>query len=176
VEWEYSPVRIVERLGQQSEFTTNPFVNVIPLLASVVRTVGMCASSSKRWSSVRMRTMFGCTVNPVPLTASPSGFWTAIGPLVVPCGTTVLSSLLDITWNLAGVPLNVTDVVDLNAEPEIVTVDPTGPAERESWVIVGAAAWAMPGTTTRIIAVVVSTRVFLARLSAICGLLGRVGE
>jgi hypothetical protein len=84
--------------------------------------------------------------------------------------------LLDITWNLAGVPSNVTDVVDLNAEPVIVTLDPTGPADRESSVIVGAAAWAMPGTTTRIIAVVVSTRVFLACLSAMCGLLGRVGE
>ncbi|MCI0636163.1 MAG: hypothetical protein L0206_19950 [Actinobacteria bacterium] len=34
VEWEYRPVRIVERLGQQTGLTTYAFVNVTPWLPS----------------------------------------------------------------------------------------------------------------------------------------------
>src|SRR6185437_2144989 len=54
------PVRIVERLGQQSELVTNAFVNVTPWSTSRRRTTGIDQSVSQRWSSVRMRTMFGC--------------------------------------------------------------------------------------------------------------------
>ena len=63
----------------------------------------------------------------------------AIGPLVAPSGTTAFSWLLDMGWNFAGVPLNVTAVVDFNAVPVIVTVDPHGPAVWESPVMLGAA-------------------------------------
>src|SRR6185437_1541849 len=54
------PVRIVERLGQQSELVTNAFVNVTPWSTSRRRTTGIDHSVSQRWSSVRMRTMLGC--------------------------------------------------------------------------------------------------------------------
>jgi hypothetical protein len=118
--------------------------------------------------------MLGCTVN-AALTAPPSGFRTAIGPVVAPFGTKVSSRPLDTGSNVAGVPLNETEVVDFNAVPVIVTADPVGPADRESPVMLGTFAWAMPGGTKRIIAIAVSTRVFLALLRAI-DLLGRVQE
>jgi hypothetical protein len=55
---EYSPVRIVERLGQHSGFTTKAFGKSIPLATSWLCTIGICPSSSQRWSSVRIRIRF----------------------------------------------------------------------------------------------------------------------
>src|SRR5918992_1059537 len=50
---------MLARLGQQSEFTTNPFENVTPCPTSSRRTFGIAASVSQRWSSVRTSTMLG---------------------------------------------------------------------------------------------------------------------
>lgn len=55
-------MRIVERLGQQNEFVTNALVKVTPWSTRSLRTFGIDQSVSQRWSSVRMRTMFGCLV------------------------------------------------------------------------------------------------------------------
>src|SRR5207247_3823477 len=59
VECEYSPVRMLARLGQQSELTTNMFVKSTPCSTSSDRTFGMAHRVSHRWSSARMNTMFG---------------------------------------------------------------------------------------------------------------------
>src|SRR3954467_3492903 len=59
VPWEYFPVRIVVRDGQHSGLTTNASLNLTPLPISSCFTVGIRESSSKRWSSVRISTMFG---------------------------------------------------------------------------------------------------------------------
>src|SRR6185295_4102782 len=68
---EYSPVRMLERLGQQSAVVTNPFGKVTPELASSRTTFGItgvgtgagraCSvkTVSQRWSSVRIRMRFG---------------------------------------------------------------------------------------------------------------------
>src|SRR5215211_2041759 len=50
---------MLARLGQHSGFVTNPFANVTPFSTSWLCTVGMYDTVSERWSSVRMRTMFG---------------------------------------------------------------------------------------------------------------------
>src|SRR5437763_8041117 len=50
---------MLARLGQHSEFTTNPFVNSTPWSTSSRCTFGICASVFHRWSSVRMSTMLG---------------------------------------------------------------------------------------------------------------------
>src|SRR6187431_2189641 len=59
VPWEYFPVRIVVREGQHSGLTTNASLKRTPLPTSSCLTIGMRESSSKRWSSVRISTMFG---------------------------------------------------------------------------------------------------------------------
>jgi hypothetical protein len=89
--------------------------------------------------------MLGCTVKPIGLTVAPSGFCTAIRPLVAPWGTTAFSWLLETGWNFAEVPLNETEVVDFKAVPVIVTVAPTGPWAGLSPLIVGEAACATLG-------------------------------
>ena len=57
---EYSPVqhRGAAR-GSTADSETKPFVNVMPLARSSFCMFGMYCSSSHRWSSVRMNTMFG---------------------------------------------------------------------------------------------------------------------
>jgi hypothetical protein len=56
---EYWPERIDARDGQHSDVVTNEFLNVIPCAAISRSTFGMSPSVSKRWSSERIRTMFG---------------------------------------------------------------------------------------------------------------------
>ena len=56
---EYSPVRIVTRAGQHSGLETNPLRNWMPRSMRSLCRFGMYCSSSHRWSSVRMNTMFG---------------------------------------------------------------------------------------------------------------------
>src|SRR5213595_2452358 len=46
-------------LGQHSGFDTYAFVNLTPRVTSRCRTSGMAHSESHRWSSVRIRMMFG---------------------------------------------------------------------------------------------------------------------
>jgi hypothetical protein len=48
VEWEYCPVRIDVRLGQHSEFTTNPLEKVTPWLTNAVWTLGIAHRVSHR--------------------------------------------------------------------------------------------------------------------------------
>src|SRR5438093_13073225 len=56
---EYWPVRMVVRLGQHSEFVTNPLSNVTPRAARRASTWGMADRVSQRWSSVRIKTILG---------------------------------------------------------------------------------------------------------------------
>src|SRR3954470_4541948 len=133
---EYFPVRIAVRLGQQSGSTTNPFVNVVPLSISCDCTVGI-DSSSKRWSSVRINTMFGWTRKSCVDTTEPAGFVTVTGPVVAVSGTTAVSSWFDTTWKDADTPLKRTDRVAVKRVPWIVTVMPVGPTPGENDVIVG---------------------------------------
>src|SRR5436853_279728 len=123
---EYFPVRIAVRLGQQSGSTTKPFVNVVPLSISCDCTVGI-ESSSYRWSSVRISTMFGWTWKSSVDAAEPAGFVTVIGPVVAVSGTTAVNSWFETTWNDADTPLNWTDRVAVKRLPWIVTVMPVGP-------------------------------------------------
>src|SRR5215210_6089440 len=55
---------MVARLGQQSGFVANAFVNVTPCSTSLAWTVGIVERVSQRWSSVRRRTMFGTAAAP----------------------------------------------------------------------------------------------------------------
>jgi hypothetical protein len=48
VEWEYSPVKMLDRLGQHNGLDAKPFVNSMPLATSWDSTVGMAHSVSKR--------------------------------------------------------------------------------------------------------------------------------
>src|SRR5688572_23075497 len=63
---------MLARLGQQRAFTTNAFVNVTPRPTRSRCTVGIAPSVSKRWSSVRTKTMFGRVAAAAPLTAESS--------------------------------------------------------------------------------------------------------
>src|SRR5205085_3831244 len=51
--------RIEARLGQHEEFATKAFVKFTPWSTRSDCTVGIAQSESHRWSSVRIRTMFG---------------------------------------------------------------------------------------------------------------------
>src|SRR5438132_5340016 len=59
VECEYSPVRMVARLGQHRELTRKALANVMPWATRSRCTIGMAHSVSHRWSSVRTSTMLG---------------------------------------------------------------------------------------------------------------------
>src|SRR5437868_2917474 len=107
VPWEYLPVRIVARLGQHSGSTTKPFVNETPLSMRAECTPGI-ESSSHRWSSVRISTMFGCTVKLVALAAVPSGVVTVTGPVRAPRGTVAVICVSESTWNVAWTSLKAT--------------------------------------------------------------------
>ena len=57
---------MLERLGQHTGLETYPFEKLTPFATSSDRTVGMAHSVSKRWSSVRIRTMSGCRLDVTP--------------------------------------------------------------------------------------------------------------
>src|SRR2546421_11412117 len=59
VECEYSPVRMVARLGQHKELTRKALANVMPWATRSRCTIGMAHSGSHRWSSGRTSTMLG---------------------------------------------------------------------------------------------------------------------
>jgi hypothetical protein len=67
------------------------------------------------------------TVNAVELVPVPSSVVTEMGPVVAPAGTSVDIRLLDLTENVAGVPLKVTAVAPARWSPWIVTAVPIGP-------------------------------------------------
>src|SRR6266496_1900901 len=67
---EYCPVRMVARDGQHSDVVTNELAKVTPCPPRRVRTSGITAMVSHRWSSVRIRTMFGRGLRRVPSTSS----------------------------------------------------------------------------------------------------------
>ena len=81
-------------------------------------------------------------VNGVKDTAVPPAVVTLITPDVAPAGTVAVMVLSSFTTNSALVPLKVTDVAPVNAEPNIVVVPPTPPWSGVKKVIVGI------GTTT----------------------------
>jgi hypothetical protein len=61
--WEYWPLRMVAREGQQSALETKAFEKLMPLALSTERVFGMYLRSSFRMSSVRMKTMLGLAVS-----------------------------------------------------------------------------------------------------------------
>jgi hypothetical protein len=72
------------------------------------------------------------------LVAVPAGEVTAMGPVVVPVGTLVATWLSEIIVKLVAVPLKVTDCVEVNPFPVIVTLVPTGPPTGAKELIAGA--------------------------------------
>ena len=94
VVWEKFPVRIVAREGQQNEFVTNAFLNVIPWSTRSDCTCGIAQRVSKRWSSVRIRTMFGRFVVATDAVPAPFGGGSVVPPpidrIVEPPWTTVV--------------------------------------------------------------------------------------
>ena len=74
------PVRMVARDGQQNELVTNAFLKVIPWSTSRDCTWGIAQSVSKRWSSVRMRTMFGRFVVATVAVPAPFGGGSVVPP------------------------------------------------------------------------------------------------
>ena len=83
------------------------------------------------------------TVKTPELAPAPLGVVTPIAPVVAPAGTAAVIDESLLTVNVvAGVPLNVTDVAPVKAEPLIATDVPTGPltgAKDETaggWVLV----------------------------------------
>ena len=57
--WEYCPLMMVARDGQQSAFETKAFSKVMPVLCNSALVCGMYWRSSLRMSSVRMNIMLG---------------------------------------------------------------------------------------------------------------------
>ena len=88
------------------------------------------------------------TVKPDALVAVPPAVVTLIGPPVAPDGTVAVICVSELTVKLAPVPLNVTELAPVNAEPVIVTDVPGGPLVGEKEEIVGAAGGAVlhPGS------------------------------
>src|SRR3954452_19166115 len=74
------------------------------------------------------------------LLAVPAGLVTVIAPVFALTGTVIVSFVPDTTLNLAGTPLNVTDVVPLRFVPLRETEIPGFPLVIESFVIVGTGA------------------------------------
>src|SRR6266516_1102434 len=67
---EYCPVRMVARDGQHSDVVTNELAKVTPCPPRSFRTSGITPKLSHRWSSERIRTMFGRGLRRVPSTSS----------------------------------------------------------------------------------------------------------
>src|SRR6185436_15488017 len=80
----------------------------------------------------------GMTVKSPALVAVPPGVVTLILPVVAPAGTVVLICVLDTTLKVAAVPLKLTLVVPVKADPVMVTTAPTRPLVGENEEIVGA--------------------------------------
>jgi hypothetical protein len=70
--WEYWPLRMVAREGQQSALETKAFEKLMPLALSTERVFGMYLRSSFRMSSVRMKTMLGLAVSTPNLVINPA--------------------------------------------------------------------------------------------------------
>src|SRR5437868_7314432 len=148
VPWEYLPVRIVARLGQHSGSTTKPFVNETPLSMRAECTPGI-ESSSHRWSSVRISTMFGCTVKLVALAAVPSGVVTVTGPVRAPRGTVAVICVSESTWNVAWTSLKATADASVKFAPVITIETPIVARSGSKPLMTGEVACATDGTPTR---------------------------
>src|SRR6185436_17543026 len=105
----------------------------------------------------------GMTVKSPALVAVPPGVVTLILPVVAPAGTVVLICVLDTTLKVAAVPLKLTLVVPVKADPVMVTTAPTRPLVGENEEIVGAGGMTVkspalvavpPGVVTLILPVV----------------------
>src|SRR5436190_13658601 len=147
VPWEYFPVRIVARLGQHSGSTTKPFENVTPLSISADCTPGI-ESSSHRWSSVRISTMFGWTVKSEELAAVPSGVLTVTGPVTEPRGTLAVICVSESTVKDAATPLNATADASVKFAPVITIGTPIVAWSGSKPLMTGDAACATDGTPT----------------------------
>ena len=79
----------------------------------------------------------GGTVKPPGLRADPAAVVTTIAPVVAPAGTVATSQVSQRTENVAGTPLNVTDVAPARYVPWIATLVPTAPDPGERLVTVG---------------------------------------
>src|SRR5215218_10280130 len=62
--WEYWPLMMVARVGQQSALETKAFEKYMPLSPNTERVFGMYLRSSLRMSSARMKTILGLAVVP----------------------------------------------------------------------------------------------------------------
>ena len=69
----------------------------------------------------------GATVKLVALVAVPPGVVTAIGPVVALAGTVAVICVLESTWKVAAVPLNLTQLAPVNPVPVSVTPAPAAP-------------------------------------------------
>ena len=83
----------------------------------------------------------------------PFGVVTASGPVVAPNGTVARSEVAVTLRKLAGVPLNVTEVVPVKPVPVIVTDRPTRALNGEKPVTVGALVLATTVNTEALLAV-----------------------
>jgi hypothetical protein len=82
--------------------------------------------------------ILGATMKSSALVAVPAGFVTVIFPVVALAGTVVVILISELRVKVAGMPLNLTDVVPVKFVPSIVTLAPTAPLGGEKPEIVGA--------------------------------------
>jgi hypothetical protein len=80
------------------------------------------------------------TVNGDELVPVPPAVITEIGPVVAPLGTVAWISDAEINVQLAGVPLNFTEIGEVKFEPRMSTLVPTGPLVGVNEAIVGGSA------------------------------------
>ena len=69
--------------------------------------------------------------------AVPEGVITVIGPVDAPTGTVATISVVELTVNVALVPLKATDVGEMKLKPLMMTLVPTAPLPGEKPLIVG---------------------------------------
>jgi len=80
------------------------------------------------------------TVNDDELVPVPPAVVTEIGPVVAPLGTVAWISDAEMNVQLAGVPLNFTEIGEVKFEPRMSMLVPTGPLVGVNEVIVGGSA------------------------------------